>query len=111
MNDLNGNVSAEQYEQQYDQLLADTIKSLPKVQLVLCEPFGLPVGSKKAVWETYKIELAKRQAIVETLAGKYHAALVRLQKVFDNASRRAPDDYWDLGWRASHLLRPGTHRR
>ena len=94
VNDLNGGVSAEQYEQQYDQLLAGTIKSLPEVRLVICEPFGLPVGAKKANWETYKIELAKRQAIVANLAGKYHAPLVRLQKVFDDACKRAPDDYW-----------------
>jgi lysophospholipase L1-like esterase len=94
VNDLNGGVSAEQYEQQYDQLLANTIKSLPNVHLVLCEPFGLPVGAKKANWETYKIELAKRQAIVAKLSAKYHTALVPLQKVFDDACMRAPADYW-----------------
>jgi lysophospholipase L1-like esterase len=94
VNDLNGGVSAEQYEQQYDQLLAQTIKSLPNVRLVLCEPFGLPVGAKKANWETYKIELAKRQAIVAKLSAKYHTAFVPLQNVFDDACKRAPADYW-----------------
>ena len=94
VNDLNGGVTAEQYEQEYDQLLADTVKALPNVKLVLCEPFGLPVGKKKAVWDTYQIELAKRQAVVARLADKYHAALIRLQHVFDKATKRAPDAYW-----------------
>ena len=47
INDLNQKVSAEDYEKQYDQLLTDTVKALPNVRLVLCEPFGLPVGHFK----------------------------------------------------------------
>jgi lysophospholipase L1-like esterase len=54
VNDLGSGVSAEQYEQQYDQLLADTLKTLPNIRLVLCEPFGLPVGQKKTNWNEYR---------------------------------------------------------
>jgi lysophospholipase L1-like esterase len=94
INDLGRGVTAEQYEQQYDQLLADTIKELPGVRLVLCEPFGLPVGKVKETWEARRAELAKRQAIVAKLAEKYHAPVVHFQKVFDEACQRAPADYW-----------------
>jgi lysophospholipase L1-like esterase len=94
VNDLGAHVSAEQYEQQYDALLADTVKALPNVRLVLGEPFGLPVGRKKPIWDTYQPDLAARQAIVAKLAQKYHAAFVRYQRVFDEATRRAPADYW-----------------
>lgn len=94
VNDLNGGVSAEQYEELYDQLLSETVKALPKVRLVLAEPFGLPTGNKKASWDSYRIELAKRQAIVAKLAAKYHAAFVHLQKVYDDACHRAPAEYW-----------------
>jgi lysophospholipase L1-like esterase len=94
VNDLNSGVSAEQYEQQYDQLLANTVKALPHVKLVLCEPFGLPVGPKKAVWEKYRADLAVRQAIVAKLGEKYHVPVVHFQKMFDDAVQRAPADYW-----------------
>jgi len=47
INDLGHGVSAVQYEQSYDKLLADTVKALPEVRLVLCEPFGLPSGKHK----------------------------------------------------------------
>jgi len=94
VNDLNSGVTAEQYEQQYDQLLARTVEALPNVRLVLAEPFGLPVGPKKANWEKYRADLAVRRAIVAKLAQKYHAALVRYQAVFDAALARAPADYW-----------------
>jgi lysophospholipase L1-like esterase len=94
VNDLSFGVTAEQYEQRYDQLLADTMKALPKVRLVLCEPFGLPVGGKKDVWEKYRADLAARQAIVVRLGEKYHAPIVHFQKMFEDATQRAPADYW-----------------
>jgi len=87
-------VSAEQYKQQYDQLLSETIKSLPNVRLVLGEPFGLPVGRKKNNWESYRAQVAERVAIVNKLGEKYHAPVVRYQKMFENAANRAPAEYW-----------------
>ena len=38
--------------------------------------------------------MKKRQQIVAQLAAKYHAAFVRFQKVFDDAVKRAPAEYW-----------------
>jgi lysophospholipase L1-like esterase len=90
VNDLGSGVSAEKYEEQYDLLLASTLKALPDVKLVLCEPFG----KKKEIWETYRKELETRQAVVTKLAAKYHVADVKFQKVFDDATSRAPADYW-----------------
>ncbi|MEO7767851.1 MAG: GDSL-type esterase/lipase family protein, partial [Ferruginibacter sp.] len=40
----NSNFSAAQYENGYRSLLMETIQALPAIQLVLCEPFILPVG-------------------------------------------------------------------
>jgi lysophospholipase L1-like esterase len=94
VNDLGSSVSAEQFGQQYDQLLSDTVKALPNIKLVLCEPFGLSVGGKKANWETYHADLAVRQAIVVKLGEKYHAPVVYFQKMFDDAVKRAPAGYW-----------------
>jgi len=94
VNDLGSGVSAERYEQQYDQLLSDTVKTLPDVKLVLCEPFGLPVGGKAANWERYRADLAVRQAIVVKLGQKYHAPVVHFQQMFEDAIKRAPADYW-----------------
>ena len=94
INDLWSGVSADQYERQYDQLLADTLKALPQVRLVLCEPFGLPVGAKKETWDKYRSDLAVRRAIVNRLGAKYHAPVVHFQKVFEDATKRAAADYW-----------------
>lgn len=100
VNDLSHRVPAEDYEKQYDQLLADTLRALPNVQLVLCEPFGLPVGPKKANWEAYRAQILERDAIVNRLGAKYHAPVVHFQKTFEDATNRAPADYWI--WDGTH---------
>jgi len=61
---------------------------------VLGEPFGLPVGSRKAGWEAWNAGLAKRRDIVARLAAKYGAALVKFQRAFDEGCQRAPADHW-----------------
>jgi lysophospholipase L1-like esterase len=94
VNDYHSGVSAEDYERQYDVLLTATTNALPHVKLVLCEPFGLPVGKYQANWERHQAELAARQAIVNKLALKYHSPVVRFQKAFNDATKRAPAEYW-----------------
>jgi lysophospholipase L1-like esterase len=61
---------------------------------VLCEPFTLPVGSKKEGYEAWRADIGKRQEVVARLAKKYDAPLVRFQKVFDEACKRGPAEYW-----------------
>ncbi len=87
-------VTAGQFEQTYDQLIQDTLAALPNVRLVLCEPFVLPVGRVKAGWEKWSAEVTLRRQIVKKLAAKHHVPLVPFQKVFDDACRRAPAEYW-----------------
>ncbi len=94
INDLGRGISADKYEEAYDRLLDETVKALPAVRLVLCEPFGLPKANNRDNWDRQREELTKRQAIVEKLAAKYHAPVVHFQKIFDDACRKAPAEYW-----------------
>jgi lysophospholipase L1-like esterase len=87
-------VSAEQFEAAYDKLLAETVAALPKVKLVLGEPFILPGKATNEKWEVWQGQLRKFQAIVEKLAAKYHAPVVHYQRAFDVAAKRAPAEYW-----------------
>jgi len=82
------------FERDYDALLARTVAAEPKVRLVLCAPFSLPVGARKAEFPAWYAGIKARQQVVERLAAKYHAALVRLQPVFDAACARAPAEHW-----------------
>ncbi len=101
--------NAEKYEAEYDKLLADTVAALPKVRLVLSEPFGLQVGHFAAPeeWKKAQTDLEKMRATVEKLAAKYHAPVVHFQKVFDDACKRAPAETWI--WDGIHPL-PAGHQ-
>lgn len=88
VNDLSRNVSLEAYEATYDKLLSDARAQNPKLKLVLMEPFVRHPG--KPVPEG----IVARQAIVAKLAQKHGAALVKLQKLFDDAAAKTADDYW-----------------
>lgn len=94
VNDNGKGVSMEDYERAYDKILKDARTANPKVKLVLCEPFGLPVGKRLPIWKEWFAGIQKRQAITARLAKKHGAALVRFQNAFDEAVKRAPADYW-----------------
>ncbi|MDF3057582.1 MAG: lysophospholipase [Rariglobus sp.] len=84
----------EEFERGYDQLLADTLKALPGVRIILCEPFVLPAGKFKAVFPAVRAEVQKRQDAVARLAAKYKLPLVRFQQTYDDACKRAPAEHW-----------------
>lgn len=87
VNDHSRGVPLDQFEQIYDKLLTDAKTANPKIKLVLCEPFLKPTGQ---IGEA----IVKRQEAVARLAKKHGAALVQFQRVFDEAAKRAPADYW-----------------
>jgi lysophospholipase L1-like esterase len=88
VNDNSHGVALETYETTYDKILTEARAQNPKLKLVLMEPFVRHPG--KPVPES----IVARQAIVAKLAQKHGAALVRLQKLFDDAAAKTADDYW-----------------
>lgn len=87
----NNGVECDRYEQVYRMLLEFTRARLPKTRLVLCEPFVLPVGVVKPEWEE---DIKIRREIVGRLAGEFGATHVPFQKLFDEAVKEAPAEYW-----------------
>ena len=87
-------VSIETYEKIYDEMLAKTVAALPKVKLVLCEPFIAPGKSPGDRLEEWRTAITAMQGVVARLAKKYHAPVVHFQKIFDDAFKRAPVEYW-----------------
>jgi lysophospholipase L1-like esterase len=104
---LSGNkdFTAEQYESGYRELLQQTKQQLPNVQLILCEPFILPVGKVKEKWEEYSNEVKKRQEVVRRLSAEHHAIFVAFQDAFNKALSKAPAEYWI--WDGIHPMPAG----
>lgn len=98
-------ITAADFERSYDALLDQTVKSLPGVELVICEPFILPVGMVKEKEAEWTSEVQKRQIIVRQLAQKYNAVYVPLQDAFTKALEKAPANHWI--WDGIHPMPAG----
>ncbi len=101
----NPDFTAEQFESEYQGLLQQTKQKMPKVQLVLCEPFVLPVGKVKEHWSAYSSEVQKRREIVKKLSTEHQAILVEFQAAFNQALAKAPAEYWI--WDGIHPMPAG----
>lgn len=99
------NFTAEKFAEEYSQLLQQTKQQLPNTQLVICEPFILPVGRIKERWEEYENEMAKRQKIVKQLSIEFNAIFIEFQNTFNKAIAKAPADYWI--WDGIHPMPAG----
>ncbi|MEO6852269.1 MAG: SGNH/GDSL hydrolase family protein [Mucilaginibacter sp.] len=87
--------TAASYEADYRALLTQTKQALPNVQLVICEPFILPVGKVKDKWDDYSREIAGRQQAAKKLADEFDAIFVPLQERFNKeAGKYPPNEYW-----------------
>ena len=90
---LNGNYEGtlEKYEHDYRALLERTRKALPKVKLVICEPFVLRCG---AVSEKWFPEFDTYRAAAKKVANSFHATFVPFQTMFDEAVKYASPEHW-----------------
>lgn len=79
------------YEDDFNALLERTKKALPKVQLVICEPFVLKCGAVNDKWFP---EFDKYRAAAKKLAEAHHAVFVPFQSMFDEAVKYAPPNHW-----------------
>lgn len=90
---LNGNYdgTVEVYENDYHALLKRTKAALPKVTLVVCEPFVLRCG---AINERWFPAFDGYRAAARRVAEAAGAVFVPFQTMFDRAVKFAPPEHW-----------------
>jgi lysophospholipase L1-like esterase len=91
---LNGtyNGTIEIYRNDYIALLERTMKALPNVKLIICEPFA--VNGVKAVDDKWYPEFYDYQKSARDIAKQFRATFIPFQSVYDEAQKRAPGSYW-----------------
>jgi lysophospholipase L1-like esterase len=89
--------SPKEYLRIFQGLLTDTIRQLPDVQFILCEPFLLQVGDVRDEW---MIDIQQRQDAVHALASEFDAVVVPFQETLEKAAAEMPP---------SDLLDDGVH--
>lgn len=90
---LNGNYNGtvEIYERDYRALIERTRKELPKVRLVICEPFVLRCGAVNDKWFP---QFDSYRTAARRVAESFHATFIPFQEMFDEAVRYAPPEQW-----------------
>lgn len=90
---LNGryNGTVEDYETGYRALLQQTLKQLPGVRIIVCEPFVLRCGAVNDQWFP---EFDQRRAVAKRLADEMSLGFVPMQAMFDEAAKNAAPEYW-----------------
>lgn len=90
---LNGSYhgTVEVYEKDYRALIERTLKALPKVKLVICEPFTLRCGHVNEKWFP---DFDAYRAAARRVAETYRATFVPFQMMFDEATKYAPSEHW-----------------
>ncbi len=80
------------YRDDYRKLLDRTMKALPGVKLIIGEPFA--VNHVKAVTDDWFPAFDEYRTAAHEIADEYHAVFIPYQRVFDEASKKAPASYW-----------------
>lgn len=83
--------TVEDYETGYRALLQRTLKEIPGVRVVVCEPFVLRCGAVNAKWFP---EFDQRREVARKLADETGLIWVPFQSMFDEATQAAPPQYW-----------------
>lgn len=90
---LNGNYNGtvQKYETDYRALLRRTREALPKVKLLICEPFVLRCGAVNDRWFP---AFDQYRAAARRVAESFHATFLPFQTMFDEAVKYAPPSHW-----------------
>ncbi len=80
------------YDADLRNLIASTKKELPGVKIVLCEPFILAGGT--ALDSTWESEFGGYRTAVHQIVRDFNLIFVPFQKVFNEALKKAPVEYW-----------------
>lgn len=88
--DSNDPTSTEKFESNYRRLLDQTVERL-NPQIILCEPFLLPVNQQQKSWRE---DLDPKIEVVRKLASDYKTILVSLDTIFAEAAQQREPTYW-----------------
>ncbi|HET7623713.1 MAG TPA: GDSL-type esterase/lipase family protein [Verrucomicrobiae bacterium] len=90
---LNGNYNGtvEIYERDYRALIERTLKALPNVKLIICEPYVLRFG---AVTDKWFPEFDEYRAAAKRVSDSFKTIFVPFQTMFNEAIKYAPPERW-----------------
>lgn len=94
LNESPNGVDAEKFYVIYDMLISEIKEALPNIKIMIMEPFVLKAYATENNWEHFSTEVPKRAEKAKLIAQKHNLKYIALQDKFDEAAKKAPNDYW-----------------
>jgi len=91
INDCFNNISDEEYEKTYTELLSEVKQKVGTVNIILMEPFLLEV---KPEHKSLIKSVENKCEIVKSLAKKFDTLVIPLYEIFKQLLKIAPAEYW-----------------
>ena len=92
--DFENGVDAEKFFKIYSMLIEEIKAALPEIKIMIMEPFVLKAGATEANWDIFSSEVKKRAIKAREIAEKYNLTFIPLQDKFEEAAKKAPNNYW-----------------
>ncbi len=85
---------AQKYGRIYRMMLEELKQELPKVKLVICEPFVVKAGARRADYEIWRSCIDGYRIEARKTAEEFDAVFVPLQELFDEVCAAKEAEYW-----------------
>ncbi len=89
--DSNNGVDSDLFETYYEIIIEQLKKALPKLKIIVMEPFLLKGSATKYRWSAFRKEVEKRADIAEKIASKYNLTFVSLMQILDEKEKNNLD--------------------
>ena len=89
--DCNSPTPADIFERDYRAILEQTVRKLPGVQIVMMEPFVLPIPEDRRLWRE---DLDVKLQVVRDLAVEFADVLIPLDGIFNAAACKREKSFW-----------------
>ncbi len=93
---MNCGVTPKKFRMIYKLLIEEIKEALPKIEIIILEPFVLKGSATEKLWNEFNSEVRKLAEISKEIAEEYSFEFVPLQAQFDNLSDDGNTRYWSV---------------
>ena len=87
-------IDTKRYEMYYNLLIEEIKEALPDIKIMILEPFVLKGVATEENWDKFRSGAEEKAAAAKRVAEKNNLLFVPLRDKFDEAAKKAPNDYW-----------------
>lgn len=90
----NNGVDSEKFFKIYCMLIEEVKAALPDIKIMILEPFTLKGTGNENYFDGFKADVLQKAKMSKAVAEKYNLTFIPLQDKFDEAAKKAPNNFW-----------------